>query len=508
MSTSAPTTQMILPPAPRGSHPVSFQLWRSDGVLLPIQTSHDHSESLLLGKDSHGNQLVSFGGDPSSESVNQASANETRRRRHFPDGAGGRIVKETAWSIGENGVMWIEPEGTSFSDYDVSIPPFSRLLSATRDFLSSRREAFQFRRTKRLFDIMRYALGLRADFPGPHWSGCRGQDANDNVKEIPSESGEVCVLLTRPVDSIRGFLALARREAEAGWDFEPALKLTRIVAAFMAFIKHHEVITDPHLVAGFSEATLIARGAPEALICAKDFEDTICDGNKWNRASWILWGGVYQGPERGGTESEARWGYIPTREESTTGGFEDDGGWKVDPVDDNGPEPVTEQQAWSAIAPLIAPVQQSQIALLEYIPFARRRISRILELPTERSPTFGTTLWPILTVPAPWTSSEKWRVHHAGNTALEDLDNKVNSPKLDLEKEVPTIPEPNEIVLWVEAQAVNPDLVGMALRGRWAMMGTEDRTASWWCFKPKDFVLPAFWQASDDHSEEGNGESD
>lgn len=31
------------------------------------------------------------------------------------------------------------------------------------------------------------------------------------------EAEESCVLLTRPLTAVRGFLATARREAEAGW---------------------------------------------------------------------------------------------------------------------------------------------------------------------------------------------------------------------------------------------------------------------------------------------------
>ena len=54
---------------------------------------------------------------------------------------------------------------------------------------------------------MRDAFGLRSGHDGTHW-----QD-DDNRSDVL----EACVLLTHPVSSVRGFLATARREAEAGW---------------------------------------------------------------------------------------------------------------------------------------------------------------------------------------------------------------------------------------------------------------------------------------------------
>ena len=77
---------------------------------------------------------------------------------------------------------------------------------------------------------MRDNFGLRTDILGPHWPGT-GPDAEEYcetsntfrkrakhhkiIGNVPS--GECCVLLTKPVAAVRGFLALARREAEAGW---------------------------------------------------------------------------------------------------------------------------------------------------------------------------------------------------------------------------------------------------------------------------------------------------
>jgi hypothetical protein len=57
---------------------------------------------------------------------------------------------------------------------------------------------------------MRNAFGLRLDNDGPHWPhGHHIQDRNP--------INEACVLLTHPLTAVRGFLAMARREAEAIW---------------------------------------------------------------------------------------------------------------------------------------------------------------------------------------------------------------------------------------------------------------------------------------------------
>ena len=57
---------------------------------------------------------------------------------------------------------------------------------------------------------MRNALGLRPEYEGPHWSH------GHHTKERDPQN-EACVLLTHPSVAVRGFLAMARREAEAVW---------------------------------------------------------------------------------------------------------------------------------------------------------------------------------------------------------------------------------------------------------------------------------------------------
>jgi hypothetical protein len=62
---------------------------------------------------------------------------------------------------------------------------------------------------------MRRAFGLYTDREDdkPHWHGAFEPD----VWKDRCDSEESCVLLTRPVTAVRGFLETARRAAEAGW---------------------------------------------------------------------------------------------------------------------------------------------------------------------------------------------------------------------------------------------------------------------------------------------------
>lgn len=76
---------------------------------------------------------------------------------------------------------------------------------------------------------MRNAFGIRSDVPGRHWpgSGASGQpyltpsmttraERWMDPSQLPTDE-EVCVLLRRPEESLRGYVALLRREFEAGW---------------------------------------------------------------------------------------------------------------------------------------------------------------------------------------------------------------------------------------------------------------------------------------------------
>ena len=90
-----------------------------------------------------------------------------------------------------------------------------------------------------------------------------------------------------------------------------------IVAAFMAFLQHYDVLPD---VPGIDTATKIAKLAPRQLIKAKALEDALCAGSGINRATWTFWGGRYGAAERGGPEREAC-DTIDTVEDIDAGGW-------------------------------------------------------------------------------------------------------------------------------------------------------------------------------------------
>lgn len=74
-------------------------------------------------------------------------------------------------------------------------------------------------------------MGIKAEFPGLHWPGTGPQATaylmqsrakRESTREIMAayragEVGEICPLLKHTERAVRGFLACARREAEAVW---------------------------------------------------------------------------------------------------------------------------------------------------------------------------------------------------------------------------------------------------------------------------------------------------
>ncbi|OCF44367.1 hypothetical protein I317_01812 [Kwoniella heveanensis CBS 569] len=535
----------LLPPVGRSIKP--FKDFQTRGVYIRSEsTLHGLQRDLSLGEgtsygpshDAHGTPLlfidrpvlgvdVSFKEQEETRRAGQREAN--RRRRAAAGNSALRVSKEDCWKIGQPDSGWEEPAETTLSDFDVSIPPFTRLLSATRDFLYTRHEEFQFDRNKRLFILLRNALGLKAEFSAHHWPG-HGPDgaryvppsavrrhqtadwggSSEDGEEAPSRGAsaeydpldEACALLRVPEISIRGFLALARREAEAGWHFEPAFKLTVITAAFMSFLTHHKVLSEPALSAAFERAAYIARSAPQQLIEAKQLEDAIGFGSGWNRGCWTIWGGNYGGPERGGLEKEEnQWGSSSNVVDEQAEKDADENGWTVDPVIDDRPEALTKEQALPHILPLLEPLSKEATRLVHYIPYARRRVTSVLP-PLQAGPgvpVYATRSYRLITVPAPWSPEEKWRAHKprfddevSDEDANDDADEEA---PLDLDQERASIEEPAELTVWVEKQAVPdaivPKLVGMGLRGRWGLMGRsgeDDQSdySQWWTFKAKD----------------------
>lgn len=78
----------------------------------------------------------------------------------------------------------------------------------------------------KLIHQLRSALNIRSDFPGQHWPAPDfvGDDSKEHANEEDRDGEdyapipeEICILLRDPVTSIRGHLALARKEAEATW---------------------------------------------------------------------------------------------------------------------------------------------------------------------------------------------------------------------------------------------------------------------------------------------------
>ena len=141
-----------------------------------------------------------------------------------------------------------------------------------------------------------------------------------------------------------------------------------------------------------------------------------------------------------------------------------------------------------------------EVSLLDYIPFARRSISSILPPfgPKPGQPAYASKLHRIVTVPAPWTPEEKWRVHRPrfddeGSDDEEDGDDDHEIDVGALDKEEALVQEPSDLVIWFEREALGDEsdlnkLIGMGLRGRWATMGKAGGTDEerWWSFKPKD----------------------
>jgi hypothetical protein len=126
------------------------------------------------------------------------------------------------------------------------------------------------------------------------------------------------------------------------------------------------------------------------------------------------------------------------------------------------------------------------------MPFARRRIRSVLSpdaatvLPG--TPSFESSHLRVITEPAPWTPQEKWRVRRGCRYESEGVDEEA----VGFDMESATIREPDEIVLWLDADSLQgmdiARLEGMALRGRWACVRSvaNDHKNAWWIFKSKD----------------------
>ena len=137
--------------------------------------------------------------------------------------------------------------------------------------------------------------------------------------------------------------------------------------------------------------------------------------------------------------------------------------------------------------------------MIQHIPYSRRKIIAVREMDRSQSThALDQSHIRLQTAPAPWTTEEKWRsaryaTHHqvVENVALTSpWAQQTCHEGIEFDKEQPTMPEPDQLDILVDAKAMSlmahEDLIGMGLRGRWALMGVEEDARQWWTFKAKD----------------------
>lgn len=103
------------PPVPPRRSLQSLNYWRQAGVYLAPDLATSST-----GQDVRGLRLVpdKGTGDARSIQVAEERAKEKKLRQLQKGKLGVRVVREDCWKIGEEDTDWIEPEGTSKSDYD------------------------------------------------------------------------------------------------------------------------------------------------------------------------------------------------------------------------------------------------------------------------------------------------------------------------------------------------------------------------------------------------------
>lgn len=100
-------------------------------------------------------------------------------------------------------------------------------------------------------------------------------------------------------------------------------------------------------------------------------------------------------------------------------------------------------------------------------------------------PEYRSQLFRVVTEFAPWNDAEGWRRHSYSDPTHDQYELSQVNP---LEGDATSIEEPDRLDIWLEPGACSEDgreLVGMALRGRWALFGVGD-SKQWWAFKAKD----------------------
>jgi hypothetical protein len=261
----------------------------------------------------------------------------------------------------------------------------------------------------------------------------------------------------------------------------------------------------------------LARTGPRLLLDALRVEDAVARLEGWNAATWSLWGGQYGGADRGSVQTE-EWPVETGMAEGAEIGSNDDGGWSADagasetkPSDSGlGADEMTggfgktsaklngQARMHDSNEPdmrvRLESLKFDNMRLLEYIPYARRRVIEVLPsaLGQGNAPHLS-DLCCLVTVPSPWVEAEGWRRSPLGSNARPDDE---TPPAIEdsspLECEPATIEDPPRLNIWVEQSVLGNDssgrsLIGIALRGRWGLFGSsKDSEAQWWAFRSKD----------------------
>ncbi|WOO76797.1 uncharacterized protein LOC62_01G000415 [Vanrija pseudolonga] len=498
-----PNTPITVPAPPDVS--VSASTYRND--------LYDyHRDVLQHGRDSYGQRFV----DTSPES--KPTPLPEHREYKVIEGKLTQIRREDSFKIGIEGSGWEEPPYTCLVNTDPAVPPYNRLVNATIDFWHSRAPIFQFgpKVSASAFSTVRGIFDLQRRHSVQHWPGS-GPDAEfyePSTNEKRTSSGadfdawnanpgkhESCPLLRYTDRSVRGLLAIARREAGA--------VRRQIFAAFLSSLDHYEVLNEPHLAPKFHRAAKLARSAPQAIKNAFTVEELIEARKGLNYSSWVRYGGSYRNRPLG----------QPVGPVSSEGGGAntegDDGGWSVardkdgavvfDYADIRPILNVSPADAEKELKNLFKPFYPAKAMLNNYIAFGRRRVVAVFspEKSSPDRPDFKTTHHRLRTVPAPFTEQEQWRSRRDPTleTDIEkvaDFDEPEEEMPLELEQD--TVETPEEIDIWVDLSTLNHEnydwIIGMGIRGRWAEIKINDNE-TFWIAKMKDYVLPNFWQATE-----------
>lgn len=128
---SAFLTLPPFPPKPLDIHMIPFCSWQSSGVWLVGNTVEDEDDATLdsaknsvsssnVSHDAHGVPMTILDSLPQEDDLATLEAKAKARRSKVANSRlATRVEKEDCWKIGDEGIAWEEPEGTSRSTYDM-----------------------------------------------------------------------------------------------------------------------------------------------------------------------------------------------------------------------------------------------------------------------------------------------------------------------------------------------------------------------------------------------------